>query len=227
MTSPDLQIVGAATADGVREVCAPLLRRIAALEARTVEAGPPGPPGLAGERGLDGRDGRDGHDGTNGKDGRDGADGAPGPIGERGADGHDGTNGKDGFGLEDFSVAYDGDRTLSFRFMRGELERCQIVTLPMVIYRGVFAEGQTYAVGDAVTAGGSVWIAKQATSAKPGLPSEESRAWQLAVKKGRDGPMGPAGPLGPAGPRGESGAPRPLPPLSVLPIPPSRLPFPF
>ena len=183
MTSPDLQIVAAATADAVREVCAPLLRRIAALEARTVEAGPPGPPGLAGERGLDGRDGRDGHDGT---------------------------NGKDGFGLEDFSVAYDGDRTLSFRFMRGELERCQIVTLPMVIYRGVFAEGQTYAVGDAVTAGGSVWIAKQATSAKPGLPSEESRAWQLAVKKGRDGPMGPAGPLGPAGPRGESGAPGPV-----------------
>lgn len=56
--------------------------------------------------------------------------------------------------------------------------------LPVVIDRGVFKHGNTYKQGDAVTWGGSLWIAQEQTADKPGEPA--SKGWRLAVKKGRD-----------------------------------------
>lgn len=50
-------------------------------------------------------------------------------------------------------------------------------------YLGVHDAGEAYESGDAVTHGGSLWIAKERTSAKPGADS----TWQLAVKRGKDG----------------------------------------
>ena len=211
MTPSELEAVAAATADAVKiavdAATAPLLARLKALEDRAPEPGPAGQdgaPGAPGERGHDGRDGRDGKDGKDGRDGQDGKDGAPGAAGEKGQDGRPGA---DGFSLEDFQVAYDGERTLTLSFVRGELMKSNILTLPVLLYRGVFQEGQTYAAGDVVTWGGSSWVAKAETTAKPGLASEASRAWQLAIKAGRDGRQGPAGPTGPPGPRGDKGDP--------------------
>jgi hypothetical protein len=51
-------------------------------------------------------------------------------------------------------------------------------------YLGVFQEGKQYEVGELVTWGGSMWHCNEATELKPG---EGSKAWTLAVKRGRDG----------------------------------------
>lgn len=168
-------------------------------------AGAPGRDGVhggPGEKGIDGKDGRDGRDG---KDGIHGKDGAPGPAGQKGIDGQNGRDGVDGFSLEDFVVEFDGERQFTFGFKRGEMVKTFVFTVPALLYRGVFEDGRTYEKGDVVTWGGHAWIAKESTAGKPGVTSEASRAWQLAVKAGREGREGKAGPTGPQGPRGEKG----------------------
>lgn len=50
-------------------------------------------------------------------------------------------------------------------------------------YLGTHDEGARYELGDAVTRGGSLWIARARTTSRPGADS----TWQLAVKAGRDG----------------------------------------
>ena len=188
--------------------------------------GPQGEPGARGEAGQVGEKGMDGQHGIDGKDGRDGLgiadalidkehrlvltltdgtvktlgvvvgrDGAP---GQKGADGIDG---RDGFSLEDFSVSFNGDRRMALAFERGDVRKSYELDLPHVLYRGVFTEGSTYARGDAVTWGGSVWIANETTTDKP----ESSKAWRLAVKRGRDGREGKSGPQGPQGMKGDKG----------------------
>ncbi|CAA2106021.1 phage portal protein [Variovorax paradoxus] len=57
-------------------------------------------------------------------------------------------------------------------------------SLPAMIYRGVFREGETYEQGDTVTWGGSLWFCNEPTADKP---LDGSRTWQLAAKRGRDG----------------------------------------
>jgi hypothetical protein len=112
---------------------APLLEKIAELEARQPIKGEPGEPGKSvtvddvrplivralsevprpvdgkdgapGERGLDGAPGRDGQDGASGRDGIDGKDGAP---GERGLDGAPGRDGQDGASGRDGIDGKDG-----------------------------------------------------------------------------------------------------------------------
>lgn len=58
------------------------------------------------------------------------------------------------------------------------------VKLPVLIYKEIWKAGE-YEQGDAVTRGGSVWIATKKTSAQPG--QEPFEDWVLAVKHGRDG----------------------------------------
>jgi hypothetical protein len=53
------------------------------------------------------------------------------------------------------------------------------------VYRGVFQDGETYHAGDGVTDHGSIWVANETTRARP--QSTGSKAWTLAVKRGRDG----------------------------------------
>jgi hypothetical protein len=111
----------------------------------------------------------------------------PGPPGRDGRDGAAGTNGADGadgLGFDDLTASFDGDRTLALTFTRGEL----VKSIPIVLaglprHQGVYTAGVAYVVGDLVTWAGSMWICRQPTSAKPG----ESPAWQLIVKRGRDG----------------------------------------
>jgi hypothetical protein len=97
----------------------------------------------------------------------------------------DGKDGLDGTGPEDMTVELLPDgRTVKFVFAKGEKEYAFQVPFPIVLDRGVFKEGTAYEHGDAVTFGGSLWIAQRATGEKP---EGTNSGWRLAVKKGRDG----------------------------------------
>jgi len=182
----------------VERATAPLIERIAFLEARQLEKGEKGDPGEPGEKGADGKDGRDGADGQNGKDGAgiadllrdhegnlvatftDGRLKNLGPI-----QGKDGRDGRDGFQLEDFDCrVLDDDRTIELAFRAGSVEHIATLKWPTLIDRGVFKAGESYERGDAVTWAGSIWIAQKDTEAKPDTPDS---GWRLAVKRGRDG----------------------------------------
>lgn len=103
-----------------------------------------------------------------------------------GKDGDPGKPGADGFGFDDMDVSYDGEKTITLRFTKGERTKEFAFEMPMVIDRGVYREGSEYKAGDGVTWGGSFWIAQKDTSAKPDAGDD----WRLAVKRGRDGKNG-------------------------------------
>ena len=197
------EIVG--TIDRVR---VELLKRIEPLERRELRDGrdgPPGPIGLTGDvgpPGLEGAPGPPGPAGDAGPAGRDGRDGVPGPsgqkgdVGERGTDGthgRPGTDGRDGT-LEGVTFVYDGARTVQVQRADGSV--LAVWRFPIPIYKGVFDPDVEYEACDQVTFGGSIWIAKTATRAKP---EDNAAAWTLASKRGRDGKTGPQGPEGRAG----------------------------
>ena len=102
--------------------------------------------------------------------------------------GKDGDQGQDGIGFDDMTLDYDGERTFTFLFQRGERVEERKFVVPVVLDRGVYRADTDYAKGDAVTYGGSVWIAQTDTKTKP----DGSADWRLAVKKGRDGRDGAA-----------------------------------
>ena len=198
----DIEKLAAAMAPVIRasieRATAPLLERIAELEAREI------PVPLKGDRGEAGRDGADGKDGDSvsvddvermveskvsgwALDFERRAQGVLERAVDRiprPADGKDGRDGVDGFGFDDLSVDHDGERRIALKFTRAGICKEFAVELPVVLDRGVYkAEGE-YQKGDAVTWGGSLWIAqKDAPASKPG----EDGGWRLAVKKGRDG----------------------------------------
>lgn len=175
--------------------------------------GKDGAPGKDGSDGAPGKDGRDGIDGKSftieqadallsekmarweldferrataalekaidripapkdGKDGRDGKDGA------------NGLDGRDGVGFDDLSVEFDGAKTVTFQLKRGDVCKEFNLTLPIIMDRGTYKEGESYTPGDGVTWAGSYWIAQKETTAKPDTPDS---GFRLAVKKGRDG----------------------------------------
>jgi len=57
------------------------------------------------------------------------------------------------------------------------------VKTAVVIDAGVWKEDAAYVAGDAVSHGGSLFIAQTETAARPG----KSDDWRLAVKRGNDG----------------------------------------
>lgn len=167
----------------------------------------------------DGAPGRDGKDGANGAGiagaviNRDGhliitlADGTTvdlGPIvGKDGEPGAPGKDGRDGFGFDDLEVVSLGEKGFVFRFTRGDQVKEFILPVMGFVYRGVWKEGE-FAAGDAVTWGGSLFMADRATKAKPETP-EGVKDWRLAVKRGRDGKDGKPGEKGDPGPKGKDG----------------------
>lgn len=133
------------------------------------ERGEPGPQGEKGEKGEPGAVGLQGDKGLDGRDGRDGTDGK---------------DGRDGFTLEDFDVQPVNERTIKLMFLREGVSHSFELEFPVIIDRGVFKAGETYKRGDAVTWGGSLWIAQKETGEKPDTPES---GFRLAVKRGRDG----------------------------------------
>ena len=152
-----------------------------------------------GKDGADGKDGSDGRDGEKGAPGRDGldvkdlfradggrlvavmSDGTTKDLGVFvGKDGDPGRDGADGLGFEDMTFETDEHGRVVAKFQRGDVIKS--VRLPGIVDRGPFKSGEGYEKGDAVSYGGSLWIAQEPTGDKP----EGSKAWRLAVKKGRD-----------------------------------------
>lgn len=127
------------------------------------------------------------------------------PKPEDGKPGKDGRDGADGFGLDDLSIEDDGERSVTLRFVRGDLVREHVIRLPHVIDRGVHKSDADYLRGDGVTFGGSWWIAqKDHPEDKPG----QGDGWRLAVKKGRDGRDGKDGERGAPGRDGKGALPQ-------------------
>lgn len=160
--------------------------------------------------------GQDGKDGENGKDGSNGADGTPGKSayeiavdhgfkgtqlefaqkqfgqdGKDGQNGKDGRDGKDGVGFDDIKVEFDGERTVSLKFVAEGNTKSYEFSIPAMIYKGVYKDAQNYQIGDTVTDNGSLWTCLKATSERP--ISAEKGYWQLAVKHGRQGDKGLSG----------------------------------
>lgn len=134
--------------------------------------------------------------------GRDGRDGLNGVQGEKGVDGKDGRDGADGLGFDDLSVEHDGERGFTVKFQQGDRVKSFSFTLPIVLDRGVYKEGQDYQRGDGATFAGSFWIAQAETKSKP---DAGDGTWRLAVKRGRDGRDGAPGERGEKGAKGEPG----------------------
>lgn len=135
--------------------------------------------------------------------GRDGRDGLPGLQGEKGLDGRDGSDGKnglDGLGFDDLQVEHDGERGFTLKFVCGDQVKAFPFTLPIVLDRGVYRDGTAYEKGDAVSWGGSLWIAQDKTAVKPDTPEG---GWRLSVKRGRDGRDGERGEKGLPGQAGK------------------------
>jgi len=143
-------------------------------------------PGPQGERGLQGERGEAGTPGAIGPAGADGKNGEPGQKGEPGRNAADLTYLQDytaeqvvrALKTATFTTA-DGGRTL--RWAVGDA--VHEIKTAIVLDAGVWREGKDYAAGDAVSHGGSLFIAQKGTTAKPGASDD----WRLAVKRGNDG----------------------------------------
>lgn len=107
-----------------------------------------------------------------------------------GNDGTPGHNGTDGLGFDDMDVSYDGERSFTITWQRGDLVKTKTFIVPTVIDRGYWREGSEAKTGDAMTHDGTLWIALRDTKAKP---ARESDDWRIGARKGRDGAQGPPG----------------------------------
>lgn len=196
----------------VLDLIAPLNLKIAELEARKPERGEKGDPGIAGKDGQDGENGRDavvnyedivkaveetherlvakyvldierrGIDAINRA-----VDKLPVPK-----DGKDGVDGKDGLGFEDVEFAFDGERTVTAKFIRRGIELKSVpIRFPVIVDRGYHLAGRKYDKGDAVTHDGTLWIALKDTDVKPSISATED--WRIGARKGRDGRDGKNG----------------------------------
>lgn len=171
--------------------------------------GKDGEPGTDGKDGLDGKDGADGRDATDGKDGEHGKDAVAISImpsidetktytrstyaTHNGGLWHafEKTNGMRGWecivnGITSVDLEFDGERGMKMNITTAAgVNKELAMKFPVVIYRGVYLKGDEYEQGDAVTFGGSLWVAeKNAPAEVPGTGADDG--WKLAVKKGRD-----------------------------------------
>lgn len=155
------------------------------LETRSAVQPLTGPPGQDGKNGEPGKDGKDGLPGEKGERGEPGPAGPAGLPGERGADGLNGRDGAPGpqgeRGTDGIASVEDIERRVAAA-VEARFAEIQIRTFAD-IYRDIFREGENYRRGEIVTWGGSLWLAKAATRARPGTNEE----WKLVVKKGADG----------------------------------------
>lgn len=100
-----------------------------------------------------------------------------------GVNGVDGKDGIDGLGFDDLTVEHDGERGFKFMFTKGDRVKSFDFSVPVVLDRGFYREGDAFEKGDGVTFGGSYWISQTFTRTKPEIGNAD---WRLAVKKGRD-----------------------------------------
>lgn len=198
----EIEVAARTSDDVIRQIVDEACRAVIA-EIPLPQDGKDGAPGADGKDGEPGRDGLDVKDLFRGEGGilvatmSDGRVKELGQfVGKDGENGVPGNDGADGVGFDDLSVDYDGEKTVTLRFTKGENIKEFPLVLPVVIDRGVFSEGKTYSPGDGVTWGGSFWIAQEETGEKP----DTAKGWRLAVKKGRDGKDAKTAPVVNSGP---------------------------
>ncbi len=86
-------------------------------------------------------------------------------------------------GIGDREMEQLGEREFVMRLVDTAGKKMEMkFAVPMMIYRGVWREGQ-FKQGDCVTWGGSLFHCNKDTAEKPGTGKD----WQLAVKRGADG----------------------------------------
>lgn len=208
----DLERFATSVVGIVKTAMVGVVDRLSALEKR-IDALPSPKDGAPGAAGPQGEPGPAGPQGEKGLDGRDGLPGVPGATGEKGLDGKDGRDGihgkdgADGLGFDDLSVDYDGERTVTVKFQRGDVVKAFPIRMPVVLYRGLYDASTAYEKGDAVTWGGSLWIARgDAVSIAPDENSAMGKkTWALSVMRGRQGKQGQKGDIGERGPQGLQG----------------------
>ena len=89
-------------------------------------------------------------------------------------------------GIAEIDVKLDNARQVSVAQTdsRG-LKTEKTFSIPSMVYRGVWRDGDSYEKGDTVTWAGSLWHCDENTNEKPGTV-KDSKCWTLAAKKGRD-----------------------------------------
>lgn len=156
-------------------------------------------------KGKDGNDGKDGHNGIDGKNGKDAIQITilPAIDESKHYDRGNYARHKSGLwrsfentiGLRGWECIVDGidhieinqidDRNFCLKLNKSSgniVEKS--FSMPVVIYRGVYKEGNKYTKGDTVTWGGSMWHCNQDTDVKP--DNINHKHWTLSVKRGRD-----------------------------------------
>jgi hypothetical protein len=139
---------------------------------------------------------------------------------ERGRDGRDATpemvaaavqmhmlnnpikDGVDGINFEEMEATYDGERTITLSFARGEMRKEFPFKIKNLIHRGVFKHSENYEEGDMVTWDGSMWMALGGVGMGKSFNKED---WRLIVKRGQNGKDGKDGIRGPEGIKGKDG----------------------
>lgn len=102
-----------------------------------------------------------------------------------------GKNGADGVSFEDFELEYLAD-THEVRISAKAAGKTRELRYPAGGLKpgGYWRDGAKAQAGECWTCGGSLWIAKHATTAKPDTGSDD---WMLAARAGRDGERGQRG----------------------------------
>jgi hypothetical protein len=143
----------------------------------TGATGPQGMQGPSGVAGASGGTGPQGATGPSGPSGATGATGSTGPAGATGAKGDTGTTGANGIPGTDGAAGATGPA--------GAVG---------MTFRGMWLTGTGYATNDAVTYGGSTYIANVGNnSLEPDTNSGNGGAWSLLAAAGSTGPAGPTG----------------------------------
>jgi hypothetical protein len=184
------------------EDCRPLIEECVHAAVSALPKAKDGDPGPKGDKGDDGERGEPGEKGDPGRDGvglsgalidRDDnlvltlTDGKTVSLGVVvGKDGAPGKDGADGLGFDDLSVE-DAGMEFVLRFARGEQVKEFRLAKPTLadMHAGVWKAG-AHRRGTCVTWGGSMWLAKCDTEAKP----ETNDDWVLVTKRGQNGKDG-------------------------------------
>jgi len=88
-------------------------------------------------------------------------------------------------GISDIDISQHDERNFTVTAIKSSGDKTEKkFSVPVMIYRDIFKDGEKYFPGDSVTWGGSVWYCNEATGDKPG--EDGSKGWKLAVKRGRD-----------------------------------------
>ncbi len=178
--------------------------------------GPQGPAGATGASGPAGPQGATGATGATGAQGPVGATGAQGPTGPQGATGATGPAGIYNLGTWVSTTMYQIDDSVSYAGASWIALSANVNSPPsetnpawqLLAAKGMNNLGSwnpeiQYNPDDAVTSGGSYWIALAANVDSE--PSITNPNWQLVASIGNTGPAGPQGPAGPAGQTGSQG----------------------